>query len=683
VLIRTNYSKRNFVLMKYCREKLSRQTGRLLSLAILLLTLSNSAHAEDRLTLNFSDTDINAVINAVAKLTNKNFIVDPRVKGKVTVITHQSLSKDEVYKVFLSVLKVHGYAAIPGESVIKIVPEVNAKQDSIPTVSNARFSDGDGIVTEVIKIKNVDAAQLVPILRPLVPQRGHLAAYPASNVIIISDSAANISRLSRIIRRIDLAVNDEIEVIALQHATASEVVRVITQLNRADPKKKSKQTIVADDRTNSILLGGDRSARLRLRAIISHMDTPVDIGGDSHVIYLRYAKAKDLVPVLTGVSKSLGSPRAKGKQAASVQRQGNVSIQADEGSNALVINAPPSVFRSLRNVIRKLDIKRAQIIVESIIAELSYQKASEFGVQWAADGSSGGTRAGPVGLVNFSVGTSLLSAAGASLDSPPSADGMSLGVGSYKNGSLNVGMLIRALAGDATTNILSTPTLVTMDNEEAEIVVGQNIPFLTGSYVATGTGGTTTPGNPFQTIQRQDVGLTLKIKPQINEGNTIKLDIVQETSSLAASVQGSADLITNKRSIKTSIMVEDDQMVVLGGLIEDTLRDTEQKVPGLGDIPILGWLFKYKKQDKIKTNLMVFLRPTILKTGETLDYYTNEKYNYFRSRQVRLSRKGLSLLSDKEIPMMPEKGNIKPLPPHYTPADSVIDLNVSPPPGVQ
>ncbi len=668
--------------MKYCLEKLSSQTGRLLSFAILLLTLS-SAHAEDRLTLNFSDTDINAVINAVAKLTNKNFIVDPRVKGKVTVITHQSLSKDEVYKVFLSVLKVHGYAAIPGESVIKIVPEVNAKQDSIPTVTHARFSDGDGIVTEVIKIQNVDAAQLVPILRPLVPQRGHLAAYPASNVIIISDSAANISRLAKIIRRIDLAVSDEIEVIALHHATASEVVRVINQLNRADPKKKSKLTIVADDRTNSILLGGDRGVRLRLRAIISHMDTPVDIGGDSHVIYLRYAKAKDLVPVLTGVSKSLRSPRAKGKQAASAQRQANISIQADEGSNALVINAPPSVFRSLRNVIRKLDIKRAQIIVESIIAELSYQKASEFGVQWAADGSSGGTRPGPIGLVNFSVGTSLMSLAGASLESPPSADGMSLGIGSYSNGRLNVGMLIRALAGDATTNILSTPTLVTMDNEEAEIVVGQNIPFLTGSYVATGTGGTTTPGNPFQTIQRQDVGLTLKIKPQINEGNTIKLDIVQEVSSLAASVEGSADLITNKRSIKTTVMVDDDQMVVLGGLIEDSLRETEQKVPGLGDIPILGWLFKYKKQQKQKTNLMVFLHPTILKTADTLDYYTNEKYNYLRSRQIQLSRKGLSLLSDREVPLMPEKGNIKPLPPRYVPSDSAIDLNVSQPPGVQ
>ena len=667
--------------MKYCLEKLSSQTGRLLSFAILLLTLGNSVHAEDRLTLNFSDTDINAVINAVAKLTNKNFIVDPRVKGKVTVITHQSLNKDEVYKVFLSVLKVHGYAAIPGESVIKIVPEVNAKQDSIPTVSNARFSDGDGIVTEVIKIKNVDAAQLVPILRPLVPQRGHLAAYPASNVIIISDSAANISRLARIIRRIDLAVNDEIEVIALQHATASEVVRVINQLNRADPKKKSRQTIVADDRTNSILLGGDRSMRLHLRAIISHMDTPVDIGGDSHVIYLRYAKAKDLVPVLTGVSKSLRSPRGKGKQA--VQRQGNISIQADEGSNALVINAPPSVFRSLRNVIHRLDIKRAQIIVESIIAELSYQKASEFGVQWAADGSSGGTRPGPIGLVNFSVGSSLMSLAGASLESPPSADGMSLGIGSYSNGRLNVGMLIRALAGDASTNILSTPTLVTMDNEEAEIVVGQNIPFLTGSYAATGTGGTSNPGNPFQTIQRQDVGLTLKIKPQINEGNTIKLEITQEVSSLAASVQGSADLITNKRSIKTSVLVDDDQMVVLGGLIEDSLRETEQKVPGLGDIPVLGWLFKYKKQQKQKTNLMVFLHPTILKTADTLDYYTNEKYNYIRSRQIQLSRKGLSLLSDREIPLMPEKGNIKPLPPRYVPADSVVDLNVSQPPGVQ
>ena len=666
--------------MKYFLQHFSTQIRQLLSLTALLLIINSNVLAEDRMTLNFSDTDINAVINAVAKLTNKNFIVDPRVKGKVTVITHQSMSKDEVYKVFLSVLKVHGYAAIPGESVIKIVPEVNAKQDSIPNVNNSHFEDGDGIVTQVIKIKNVDAAQLVPILRPLVPQRGHLAAYPASNVIIISDSAANISRLSQIIRRIDLAVNDEIEVIPLQHATASELVRLINQLNRPDPKKKSTQTIVADDRTNSILLGGDRSARLHLRAIISHMDIPVDIGGDAHVIYLRYAKAKDLVPVLTGVSKSLRSPRGKGK--AVVQRQTNISIQADEGSNALVINAPPGVFRSLRNVVSKLDIKRAQVIVESIIAELSYQKASEFGVQWAADGTSGG-RSGPIGLLNFSVGSSLLGVNGASLDSPPSGglDGLSIGLGSITDNVLSVGALIRALAGDASTNILSTPTLVTMDNEEAEIVVGQNIPFVTGSYTSTGA-GSSTPGNPFQTIQRQDVGLTLKIKPQINEGNTIKLDIVQEVSSLAASVEGSADLITNKRSIKTSVMVNDNQMVVLGGLIEDALRETEQKVPGLGDIPILGWMFKYKKQQKMKTNLMVFLHPTILQTAEVLDYYTNEKYNYVRSRQVQLSRKGLSLLSDKEIPLMPERGNIKPLPPRYVPADSILDLNIARPPGV-
>ena len=650
---------------------------------LLLLSLGGAALAEDRMTLNFSDTDINAVINAVAKLTNKNFIVDPRVKGKVTVITHESMSKDEVYKVFLSVLKVHGYAAIPGESVIKIVPEVNAKQDSIPNVGQSRFEDGDEVVTQVIKIRNVDAAQLVPILRPLVPQRGHLAAYPASNVLIISDSAANIARLSQIIRRIDLAVNEEIEVIPLQHATASEVVRVLNQLNRPDPKKKASHTIVADDRTNSILLGGDRGSRLRMRAIISHMDIPMDIGGDSHVVYLRYAKAKDLVPVLTGVSKSLRNPRAKGKQAIAIQRQGNVSIQADEGSNALVINAPPSVFRSLRNVISKLDIKRAQVIVESIIAELSYQRASEFGVQWAADGSSGG-RSGPIGLLNFSVGTSLLGVNGASLESPPSGslDGLSLGLGKITDNVLSVGALVRALAGDASTNILSTPTLVTMDNEEAEIVVGQNIPFVTGSYTSTGTGGST-PNNPFQTIQRQDVGLTLKIKPQINEGNTIKLDITQEVSSLAASVEGSADLITNKRSIKTSVMVNDNQMVVLGGLIEDALRETEQKVPGLGDIPVLGWLFKYKKQQKLKTNLMVFLHPSILKDEETLDYYTNEKYNYIRSRQIQLSRKGLSLLSDKEIPLMPEKGSIKPLPPRYVPADSVMDANIAQPPGVQ
>ncbi|MDH5573305.1 MAG: type II secretion system protein GspD, partial [Gammaproteobacteria bacterium] len=296
---------------------------------MIALGSNQFVHAEDRMDLNFTDTDINAVIGAVAKLTNKNFIIDPRVKGKVTVITNKSLSADEVYQVFLSILKIHGFSAIPGNGAIKIVPEVNAKQDSIPNSLSSKFSDGDEMVTQVIHINNIDAAQLVPILRPLVPQQGHLAAYPASNVIIISDSGANIARLNQIIKRIDVAIEDQIEVIQLEHAIASDVVKTVTQLQSKDPKVTKDYSMVADDRTNSVLLSGDRGDRLRVRAIITHMDTPVEAGGNTHVVYLHYAKASDLVTVLTGVGKSVTVAGAKGSPVVAKQSQNDLQIQAD------------------------------------------------------------------------------------------------------------------------------------------------------------------------------------------------------------------------------------------------------------------------------------------------------------------------------------------------------------------
>jgi len=640
-----------------------------LLLLLLLMQPAQAAKEEQRLTLNFSDTDIKAVIHAVARLTGKNFIIDPRVKGKVTVITHQQLTPDEVYQVFLSLLKVHGFAAVPGRNAIKIIPDVNAKQDAIKTVTRAHARDGDELITEVIQIQHVNAAQLVPILRPLIPQRGHLAAYPQSNVLIISDSAANAARLTQIIERIDQAVNQELEVLTLRHAIASEIVRIIKQLQPAGGKDKRGYTVVADDRTNSILLGGDKQQRLRLRAIITHMDIPLDIAGNTHVIYLRYAKAKDLVPVLTGVSKSIG--KGSGGKKGAVREQ--INIQADESANALVINAPAGVVRSLRSVIAQLDIRRAQVLIEAVLAEVSYEKSSELGVQWAADGSNGGTKTGPVGILNFSnFGPGLLGL----LDQPPSiGDGFSLGLGRLKSGSSQFALLLRTLAGDASTNILSTPSLVMLDNEEASIVVGQNVPFITGQYA--NTGGGTTPTNPFQTIQREDVGLTLKIKPQINEGDAVRLDIEQEVSSLASSSVG-ADLITNTRKIKTSVMVDDGQILVLGGLIEDSLRENEQKVPGLGNIPLLGWLFKYKRTTKVKTNLMAFIHPVILKDAATQTRYTGEKYNYIRKAQLLDRGEGSSLLANKEIPVMKEFAAIPPLPPRYQPPHGATSADEPP-----
>lgn len=623
--------------------------------------------AEQTHTLNFVDADIHALINAVSRITEINFIVDPRVKGKVTIISNKEMPSEDVYQVFLSVLKVHGFAAVVSSNVTKIVPEVNAKQDAIPFMNKQVYKGSDAFVTRVIEVRYIDAAQLVPILRPLVPQRGHLAAYPASNVLVISDSSANIQRLEKIIRRIDQATSDEVEVISLEHASASEVVRIMQQLEGQNSKQKTNINAVADDRTNSILLGGPKASRVRTRALISHLDTPLDAGGYTHVVYLRNAVAKDLVPVLTGLSKSIA---AKGKAAAPTVTATNIIIEADENTNALVISAPANIVRSLKFVIQKLDIRQAQVLVESVIAEVSEEATRELGVQWAGGGSNSNR---PVGLINFDNGYSaynLLS------DIPPPAAGLTLGVGDLI-GTSRIGALIRALSTDVDTNILSTPSIVTMDNKEAEIVVGQNVPFITGSFSGTGSGGSN-PSNPFTTIQRQDVGLTLKITPQINEGNAVKLDVQQEVSSISPSTVG-ADLITNKRSIKTTVTVNDGGIVVLGGLIDERLDQSEQRVPVLGDIPLLGLLFRYNKTSKVKKNLMVFIHPQIMKDEAMLKSLTNEKYNYIRTKQLAVRKNGVKLMDDSESPLLPEMKEFLTLPPAYEESNEANSSIVMPP----
>jgi general secretion pathway protein D len=629
-------------------------------LAALLVLLPFCASSES-LTLNFKDADIGAVIQTVSDITGKNFIVDPRVKGKVTVISSTPLRPDEVYEVFLAVLNVHGFAVVPGPSASKIVPEVNAKQSEIPNVSAGHPGRDDEYVTRVIPVKHVAAAQLVPILRPLLPQQGHLAAFPQSNMLVASATAANIKRLVQLIHRIDVVSDGDVEVIGLQHASAEELVRILTSLDQGGAKGQAgapQVKMVADLRTNSILLRGEKSERLRMRALISHLDTPLEEAGNTQVVYLRYADAKDLVPVLTGVSSSIPSAQQKGQAAAATAAKGAISIQADEATNALVINAPPDVMRSLEAVIRKLDVRRAQVMVEALIAEVSLDTAKELGIQWIYDGSPNNA---PVGIINFSG-----SGAGLTdiLVNKVIPDGVTLGVGDTEgNGGARGGAVLRALAADANTNILSTPTLVTMDNEEAEIVVGQNVPFITGSYTSTGTGST--PQTPFQTIERKDVGLTLKVKPQINEGNAIKLNIAQEVSSLASSVTGAADVVTNKRSIKSTVMVDDGQVVVLGGLIDDQLQESIQKVPGLGDIPALGWLFSYKKTTKVKRDLMVFLRPVILRDASEDAAVSGEKYNYMRARQLETRERGVALMSSDAVPVLPAMRDWLRLPPPF------------------
>ncbi|MDR2877526.1 MAG: type II secretion system secretin GspD [Chromatiales bacterium] len=655
-----------------------------LLLALCMPSFAGAANGSGGpVTLNLHDADISAVITTVSEVTGRNFIVDPRVKGRITIVSSRPMSQNEVYQVFLSVLDVHGFAAVDAGSVTKIIPDANAKQLAVPVTDERQPGKGDEVVTRVIELRNISAAQLVPILRPLVPQQGHMAAYVPSNMLILSDRASNIERIANIINRIDVRSEDEIEVVSLQHASASEIVRIITALDQqrrtargaggGGETGEDTSVLIADERTNSVLIGGGKSGRLRLRTIIAHLDTPVRSEGNTQVYYLSYARAADLVPVLTGVSTSveqqaqIASGAAAAGQGAAPSHSGRnipVNIQADENTNSVVVTAPPDILRALEGVIKQLDVRRAQVHVEGVIAEISSSADTQFGVEWIADGQSGGHNA-PVGLTNFQTGTgSSIAEVATSLISgtslPSIGNGLTLGVGRWNSGGINIAALIRALKSNGSTNILSTPSLVTLDNQEAEITVGEQVPFVTGSYAT--TGGTSTVANPFQTIQRQNVGITLKVRPQINEGNAVKLDIEQQIDSLSPSTRA-VDLITNTRSIKTSIIVDDGETVVLGGLIRDDVQQTVQKVPLLGDIPLLGWLFRSQTASKVKTNLMVFLKPTIIRDTSLARTLSTGKYDYMRTLQLDMRDKGLLMMPREEAPVMPTFDEMLAVPP--------------------
>lgn len=609
---------------------------KLFILSVLIFSISSAA--ED-VTLNFSDADLTAVINSISQITGKNFIIDPRVKGKVTVISSKPLNEEEVYNVFLSILQVHGFSTVPTQNAIKIIPDAAAKQSSAPVLNNISLKDGDQLVTKVIAINNVNATQLVPILRPLVAQQGHLAAYAATNVLIVSDRASNIRRISQIIKQVDQKTESEIEFILLEHAFASEVVRLLINLSAANQGKKkpgaSQIKFSADERTNSILISGEKNQRLKYRSIIAQLDQPVESSGNIHVVYLRYAEAENVANILGSVGKDVLKTQSKNAPASKSSGNTVLNIQADEVSNALVITAPMSLFRSLRAVIQKLDIPRAQVHIEAIIAEVSVDSSNELGVQWLIDGSP---KDNPVLATNFAgSGTSITSLASGALSAI--GDGLTLGIGRVDDSSLNFVTIIRALQGDADSNLLSTPSIVTLDNHEAEIIVGQNVPFVTGEFSTSTSSQDSTIGNPFRTIERQDVGVSLKVKPQINEGDTITMEILQEVSNISGSATGAVDLITNKRSINTTVQLEDGELLVLGGLIDETLVDTQQKVPGLGDIPILGALFRSKSVIKMKRNLLVFIRASIIKDPAKARLLSHSKYNFMRDEQLSKQEK--------------------------------------------
>lgn len=646
---------------------------------------SGISGSNDSFTLNLKDADITTLIATVSEVTGRNFVVDPRVKGKVTVLSNQSMTSTELYQTFLSVLEVHGFSAVPAGEVTKIIPQVNAKQDG---GFGGQGRTHESMVTKVLHVANVPADQLVPILRPLVPQYGHLAAYSASNTLIISDREANVERLTQMVKRIDANGNKHVDRIHLKHGSAEDVAEAIGKLGGDD--KNAAYTAIPDKRTNSVIISGNAHDRAKLRKIIAKMDTESDSSGNTQVFYLNYADAEDLAPILqayaTGQSYSSGSQRSRrsissdnngsgfssgtsssnsisrnrgrrsgGSSGISGNGSGDsdndISVIAASGANALIITAPATKMTQIKHVIKKLDIRRGQVLVEAIIAEVSLSRSRKLGINIGALSNDGPAAASILDSQSLQ-SVKQLAANGTPLSLIQ--QGLNVALGSISDGGTSFALLINALSGNTDTNILSTPSLITRDNEEAQIKVGKEVPFKTGSYTNS-NGGSAGSVNPFTTVERKDVGLKLAFVPQISAGDTIQLSIDQEISSIAAQTQqqSGVDLITNNRSIKTAVEIQNGQILVLGGLIDDNVQVTRQAVPVLSHIPLIGALFRYNSVSKDKRNLLNFIRPTILRGDGEANRYTREKYNYIRDLQSDRSKKDLPLMSNRKRPELP------------------------------
>jgi general secretion pathway protein D len=651
------------------------------ALAILMTASLASAQQTQRITPNFKDADITQIAEAVAAATGKNFILDPRVRAQVTMLSATPMSPAAFYEAFLSILQVYGFIAVPAGNVVKIMPDANARYSPSIDLPEHVSATSDELVTQVLDVKNVSAAQLVPILRPMVPQYGALVAYPPGNILVITDHASNVNRMMRIIRRIDQVGNVDPEIVPLQNATAAEVVRVVNSLYQGASAEGGTVKVVADERSNSVLVAGDQSQRLRVRALIAHLDTPLNGGGDTRVRYLHYADAEKLAPKLkeqiTGIAQAAGGG-AGGAASPQAAAEKNAMIWADPANNALIITAPPKIMRSVMDIIDKLDIRRPQVLVEAIIADINFDKDSELGVNWAAflNGSNvpAGAFVSPVG------GTSIVDLAGA-IEAPANAtttllQGTTLGIGRVGGSGANFAAMLRAIRADTDDNVIATPSAVTMDNQEAELKVAQEVPFITGQFTNT-TASTAGTVNPFQTIQREEVGTILKITPTISaEGSSVMLKISIESSSIGQKPAGAVDLVTNKRTVSTTVMIEDGGIVVLGGLIEDDTSRGENRVPFLGSIPILGYLFKTRNESSTKNNLMIFIRPKILRDASQAAYETDLKYNYMLDQQKIMNK------SKDAVPLLPgvARGKLPPLPPfQQTPAGQTLPTPGAPP----
>ncbi|MGK7250827.1 type II secretion system secretin GspD [Acinetobacter oleivorans] len=662
----------------------------LLAAAPLIATVSSSVYAQTW-KINLRDADLTAFINEVADITGKNFAVDPRVRGNVTVISNKPLNKDEVYDLFLGVLNVNGVVAIPSGNTIKLVPDSNVKNSGIPYDSRNRLR-GDQIVTRVIWLENTNPNDLIPALRPLMPQFAHMAAIAGTNALIVSDRAANIYQLENIIRNLDGTGQNDIEAISLQSSQAEEIITQLEAMSATGASKDfngARIRIIADNRTNRILVKGDPETRKRIRHMIEMLDVPsADRLGGLKVFRLKYASAKNLSEILQGlvtgqavsssnsnnssnssnpINNLMGnnqnsSSNTSGSNGSSISTpsinlngnsnssnqnnissfsQNGVSIIADNAQNSLVVKADPQLMREIESAIQQLDVRRQQVLIEAAIIEVSGKDADQLGVQWALGDINSG-----IGLINFTnAGSSLASLAAGYLTGGASGLGSAIGAGSsialgkYKEGADGsrqlYGALIQALKENTASNLLSTPSIVTMDNEEAYIVVGQNVPFVTGSVTTNSTGI-----NPYTTVERKDVGVTLKVIPHIGENGTVRLEIEQEVSNVQASKGQAADLITNKRAIKTAVLAEHGQTVVLGGLVSDDVEFNRQGIPGLSSIPYVGRLFRSDTRSNVKRNLLVFIHPTIVGDANDVRRLSQQRYNQLYSLQLAMDKNG-------------------------------------------
>ncbi|WP_444893805.1 type II secretion system secretin GspD [Microbulbifer sp. TRSA001] len=624
------------------------------------------AQGPERVTLSLDNADIRDLINWAADFTGKNIIVHPNVKGKVTVVAGDPMTHNEAFDVFMSVLQVNGFSLVEQGGTWKVVPDALAKQQAIPVADETTRAPAESLVVRTVRVENISASQLIAMLRPLIPQTGHLAAYADTNTLIIADRAANIDQIIRLVKQLDRAGAIDIEVVPLMFASAKAVQQVLNDLLQTSGNKAGKEVqplrISVDERSNSILLTGDPVTRQQIKTVIGRLDAPLDGDGNTAVVYIQYANAADLKPILEGMSGSIQNTE-KDQQAANVE----VSIQVNESLNALVLTAPPALLETMKGVIARLDVRRAQVLIEAIIVEVTEGTGNELGISWIAGAGdnavAGWNNTGSFdddGEINpFSLPVTDLLGAGA----------LNLG---YLSGT-DIRAAINAVASETNTNILSTPTIMALDNEEAEILVGQNVPFITGEQLLSGSND-----DPFTTIQREDVGTTLKVIPRVNNNNSVTLEIEQKVENVLPSTveaeTGASDIVTSKREIRTKVLIDDGAILVLGGLMEDQVSESVSKVPLLGDIPGIGRLFRNTSKDVTKTNLMVFLRPRILSTQVAGYEETRRRYMDMQQKQIFLKDR-TSLIWDWHrgdvLPdMMPPTGTYNESP---APVDGSID----------